>query len=143
MKKFILPLLVMTVALGSCNMANDDDYKNLSKDMCDCVNKNGKDLSDGMRDVLIKSGKDGSQMETLMQEHFMKDPAAAAQDISALEKIGTEMDACVADLEKKYDKIYTTDKEDEVKKKVLDILAKEKGCELTYALMQIGLREGK
>lgn len=143
MKKFILPLLVMTVALGSCNMANDDDYKNLSKDMCDCVNKNAKGMSDGMRDVLIKSGKDGSNMEALMQEHMMKNPEQGMEDINALTKIGEGMDACVNDLEKKYKDIYTNDSEKEVQEKVIAILKAEKGCELTYALMQIGLREGK
>src|SRR5688572_247474 len=87
MKKFILPLLALTIALGSCNMANDDDYKNLSKDMCDCVNKNSKGLSTGMRDAIIKSSADGADMEAMMQEQVMKNPEQGMKDVEAIMQV--------------------------------------------------------
>ena len=96
MKKFILPLLVMTVALGSCNMANEDDYKNLATDMCDCVNKNVTGLSPEVRDIYVKYAEDPNQMQTKMQEYYMNHMDAAAKDMAVMEKVGENIDNCVS-----------------------------------------------
>lgn len=144
MKKIILPLVALTtLALGSCNMANDDDYKNLATDMCDCVNKNTKGLSPEMQDIFKNYANDPNMMQTKMQEYTMNNMEAAMKDMEKMEKIGTDIEACAKDLEKKYDNLYTADNEKEVEKKMIEILKKEKGCELTYALFQIASREGK
>jgi hypothetical protein len=142
MKKFILPLFVMTLALGSCNMANEDDYKNLAKDMCDCVNKHAAGLSDGMRETLIAASKDGADSEKLMGDQIMKDVEQGLKDQQALEKIGTEVETCISSLEKKYEDIYTDDTEAEIQKKIVAELKIAKGCELTHALIKISQKAG-
>ena len=143
MKKFILPLLVLTLALGSCNMANDDDYKNLSKDLCDCVNTNAKDLSPAMREAIIKSDASGSGIEQVMTEAMAKDPEQGMKDYTAIMTLVNGMGTCVKDLEKKYKDIYTNDSEAEMQKKLLEVFKQEKGCDLTYAIMKMGLEEQK
>ena|SRR6218665_551298 len=142
MKKLILPLLVMTAALGSCNMANEDDYKNLATDMCDCVNKNVTGLSPEVRDIYVKYAEDPNEMQTKMQEYYMNHMDAAAKDMAAMEKVGENIDKCVEKLEKKYEDLYTSDDKKEVENKIVKILATEKGCELTHALFTIASREG-
>lgn len=142
MKKFIFPLFIMTLTLGSCNMANDDDYKNLAKDMCDCVNKHATGLSDGMRNVLIESGKDGADGAKLMEEYYKKDLEQGLKDQQALEKIGVESDECITNLQKKYADINTNDSEAEVQNKLIAELKKQKGCELTHALIKISQKAG-
>jgi len=141
MKRFILPLLGLTLALGSCNMANDDDYKNMSKDMCDCVNKNSNGISAGMRDAIIKASKDGANMESLVQEQVMKDPEQGMKDVEAIMGLAEGMEKCGTDLETKYKDVYTNDTEKEVQDKLMKIIETEKGCEFTAALMKIGMKE--
>lgn len=141
MKKFILPLLGLTLALGSCNMANDDDYKNMAKDMCDCVNKHADGISDGMRDAIINSSKDGANMEAVVQAQVMKDPEQGMKDVEAIMAVAEGVDQCGKDIEKKYKDVYTSETEKEVQDKLIKVLEKEKGCEFTYALMKIGMKE--
>lgn len=143
MKKLILSLLVLTLALGSCNMANDDDYKNLSKDLCDCVNKNAKDISPKMREAIIKSDASGAGIEKVMSDAITNDPVQGMKDYNAIMALVNGMGTCVNDLEKKYKDIYTNDTEAEMQKKLMDIFKAEKECDLTYAIMKMGLEEQK
>lgn len=141
MKKFILPLLGLTLALGSCNMANDDDYKNMAKDMCDCVNKHADGLSAGMREAIIASSKDGANMEAVVQAQVMKDPEQGMKDVEAIMAVAEGVEQCGKDIEKKYKDVYTDKTQTEVEKKLIDVLKAEKGCDFTYALMKIGMKE--
>lgn len=119
--------------------ASREDYVELAQDMCGCVESNAKGLSPGMREVLIKSGYDPSQMEALMQEFMMEHLEEGMNDIEVLQNIGDGMDKCVNKLSKKYKNIYSHQTEEEIQAMLVDILGEEKGCELTYALMMIGL----
>ena len=141
MKKLILSLLVLTLALGSCNMANDDDYKNLAKDLCDCVNKNSKDISPKMREAIIMSAENGKDFEKVLTEAITEDPAGGMKDYNAVMALMKSMGTCVKDLEKKYKDIYTADTEDEMQKKLMDVFKAEKNCDLTYAIMKKGLEQ--
>ncbi|MDF3027318.1 MAG: hypothetical protein K0S23_1625 [Fluviicola sp.] len=144
MKKLLLLLTVSSAVLvTSCNMANDADYDAMATDMCDCVNKSSDGISDNMKDAIIKSEKDGTDMQAAMTEVMMKDLKTGMADAQAMIDLGKDMETCSKDLEKKYDKVYTSESEEEVIEKILTTLKAKKGCEFTYALMKMGAKEMK
>jgi len=144
MRKLILPLLVMVVGLGSCNMANDDDYKNVADDMCNCVNKNVTGLSKEFKEIYSKYGAgDQATLEAKMQEYMMNDFEGAMKDMGQMEQVGAKIETCMKDSKKKYKELYTSDNEKEVQNKVLKELKDAKGCELSYALFSMGMKAGK
>lgn len=142
MKKIILLLSISGgVMLTACNMASDADYDAMAQDMCDCVNKSSKGISDEMKDAIVKSEKEGTNMEMAMQEVMMKDLEKGMADAQAMIDLGKEMEGCSKELEKKYDKVYTAESEDQVIEKILKTLKAKQGCEFTYALMKMGAKE--
>jgi hypothetical protein len=144
MKKLLLLLAVSgTVLVTSCNTATDADYDAMAQDMCDCVNKSSTGISDNMKDAIIKSEKDGTDMQAAVTEVMMKDLKTGMADAQAMQDLGMEMQDCSKDLEKKYDKVYTTETEDQVIEKLLNSLKAKKGCEFTYAIMKMGAKEMK
>ncbi|WP_343605645.1 hypothetical protein [Fluviicola sp.] len=144
MKKLILLLSISSAVLvTSCNMANDADYDAMAQDMCDCVTKSSKGISDEMKNAIIKSEKDGTDMQAAMTEIMMKDLEKGMADAQAMIDLGKDMEACSKDLEKKYDKVYTTEDQDVVIEKILNALKAKKGCEFSYALMKVGAKEMK
>lgn len=144
MKKLILLLSISSaVLLTSCNMASEADYDAMAQDMCDCVTKSSKGISDEMKNAIIKSEKDGTDMQAAMTEVMMKDLNAGMADAQAMIDLGKDMETCSKDLEKKYDKVYTTEAEDVVIEKILKALKAKKGCEFSYALMKVGAQEMK
>jgi len=144
MKKLLLILTVTSAVLvTSCNMANDADYDAMATDMCDCVNKSSGGISDNMKDAIVKSEKDGTDMQAAMTEVMMKDMKTGMADAQAMIDLGKDMEDCSKDLEKKYDKVYTSESESEVIEKILTTLKAKKGCEFTYALMKMGAKEMK
>ncbi|WP_430406595.1 hypothetical protein [Fluviicola sp.] len=144
MKKLLLILTVTSAVLvTSCNMASDADYDAMATDMCDCVNKSSSGISDNMKNAIVKSEKDGTDMQAAMTEVMMKDMETGMADAQAMIDLGKDMEDCSKDLEKKYDKVYTSESEDEVIEKILTTLKAKKGCEFTYALMKMGAKEMK
>jgi hypothetical protein len=144
MKKLLLLLAVSgTVLVTSCNTATDADYDAMAQDMCDCVNKSSTGISDNMKDAIIKSEKDGTDMQAAVTEVMMKDLKTGMADAQAMQDLGTEMQDCSKDLEKKYDQVYTTETEDQVIEKLLNSLKAKQGCEFTYAIMKMGAKEIK
>lgn len=144
MKKLLLLLAVSgTVLFTSCNTATDADYDAMAQDMCDCVNKSSTGISDNMKDAIVKSEKDGTDMQAAVTEVMMKDLKTGMADAQAMQDLGTEMQDCSKDLEKKYDKVYTTETEDQVIEKLLNSLKAKQGCEFTYAIMKMGAKEMK
>ncbi|MNU80953.1 hypothetical protein D3C71_706010 [compost metagenome] len=144
MRKLILLLAISSAVLvTSCNMASDADYDAMSKDMCDCVNKSSKGISDEMKAAIVKSEKDGTDMQAAMTEVMMKNLETGMADAQAMIDLGKEMETCSKDLEKKYDKVYTSESQDVVIEKILTALKAKKGCEFTYALMKMGAQEMK
>lgn len=141
MKKLLYPLagLALVVSVASCNMAGEEDYSALSKDMCDCVEKSTANMSDGMRTAVVDASKNGKDFQASLMEYMMKDPEAAQKDAEILGNMGTDLDKCGKDLETKYKDIYTNDTEKQVQDKLMKAMEKEKGCEFTYALMKIGM----
>src|SRR3989344_6011342 len=101
-KLFYILLAPVVLSLGACNMADDSDYENMANDICDCVNKNTDGISDGI--------------ETANQEIAMEDPAQAMKDAEEMMGLQANMTKCGEDLEKKYEKVYSSDTEAEVQK---------------------------
>lgn len=144
MKKLLLLLAVSSAVLvTSCNMASDADYDAMASDMCDCVNKSSDGISDEMKNAIIQSEKDGTSMEKAMTAVMMKDLEKGMADAQAMQELGTEMQSCSKDLEKKYDQVYTSESEEQVIEKILKALKAKKGCEFTYAIMKMGANEMK
>jgi hypothetical protein len=82
-------------------------------------------------------------MEKALTAVMMKDLEKGMADAQAMQELGTEMQDCSKDLEKKYDQVYTSESEDEVIEKILSALKAKDGCEFTYAIMKMGAKEMK
>lgn len=141
MKRFLYPIacLAFVAAVSSCNMAGNDDYENLSNDMCACVNESSKGVSKEMKDAFVDAEKSGKNVESIVSDMAAKDPTKAMEDATALMELGTKMEKCGADLEKKYKDIYTTDSEKQVQDKLIAALKDHKDCAFTYAIIKLGM----
>lgn len=140
MKKLIYPIACLAlVAVSSCNMAGNDDYENLSNDMCACVNDASAGVSDEMKNTIVNAEKNGQDIQTAIGEMAAKNPEKAMADGTKMMEIGPKIEKCAKDLEVKYKDIYTTDNEKQVQEKLLETFKGNKGCEFTYALMKLGL----
>lgn len=137
-KLLILPVLAM--ALFACNVASDEDYSNMAKDTCDCVNETTKDISDRGMSIIINSDGDVAKMQQDLMEYAMDDPTSAASDGSAMQTFGTEFPACMEKLEKKYENVYSAESEEEVQEKIMEKLRALKNCSNAAKLMEVGLK---
>ncbi|NDB34996.1 MAG: hypothetical protein EB023_06545 [Flavobacteriia bacterium] len=136
---FFLSLAVLMAVLFACNMASGDDYDNLAVDMCACINKSSSNISPTMKNAIINSNGDQEKMMEGIQATMGDNPEQAMTDAIALESMGKETEKCISSLEKKYDKIYTTDKDEVVQQKLLNALEKSADCKFTYAILKIGM----
>jgi hypothetical protein len=136
---FFLTLAVLMTVLFACNMASSDDYDNLAVDMCACINKSSSNISPAMKTAIINSNGDQEKMMVGIQATMSDNPEQAMTDATALESMGKETEKCISSLEKKYDHIYTADKEDVVQQKLLKALEKSADCKFTYAILKLGI----
>lgn len=141
MKPLIYFVFTFFIVMTSCdNIADDEDYNNAATDMCDCVNKNTSDISDDMKNALIQGANSGKKMEEIFTSLTSnKEPEKFMGDVIKLGESAPKMEKCFKSLEKKYDKIYTRDSQEEVMKKMMETLKNKKSCEWTYAMMKIGM----
>jgi len=140
MKKALI--FVATIAvLYACNLAGDDDYKMIAKDLCDCTNKTSSGVSPKMKKAIIDASKNGGNMEESMKKMAEDDLTTLMNDTEGLMKYSSDFEKCVKDLEKKYDKLKTMDGDKEIQDKFLKALEESSNCELTTAMMKIGLKE--
>ncbi|XOV66839.1 MAG: hypothetical protein ACFHU9_14530 [Fluviicola sp.] len=137
-KLLILPVLAM--ALFACNMASDEDYKNMAQDVCDCINKSAGGVSDKGMDIILDSGGDQQKIMDGFQSYAMEDMAGATADMQAFEKFGSEAGTCIENLKDKYDDVYTSDNEEEVQDKMLEAMKGLKGCGDSYKLLDMSLK---
>lgn len=139
MNKIVL-FSAIALVFASCNMASDADYKNMASDMCDCFNGVQKDLSPKAQSIIIESAGDEEKLTAAFEEYATEDPTAAMDDAVVLQGLenGEAID-CINKLEKKYDKVYSLDSEEEVQAKVAKVLEGMKGCEFTLAIMKMGM----
>ena len=138
--KTVLFVFSMTLVLSACNMANEEDYKNMATDMCGCVNDATANLSDEGKKIIIASGENGTNLSADLLEYGQKDPVQAMQDNIVMASLGEiESMDCVKNLEKKYADVYSTDSEKEMQEKLVKVMGDIKECQLTYSLMKTAL----
>jgi hypothetical protein len=144
MKKIFLTLTIASgLMLGACNMADDADYDAMATDMCDCVNKSSGGISAGTKDAIVTAVKENRNIETAMSEMMEKNPEQTMADANAMMELSTNMESCISGLEKKYDKVYSAESEDQVMNRILETLKDKNGCDFAYALMKLGKEEMK
>jgi hypothetical protein len=140
MKKVILFTAGLAL-LSACNLAGDKDYKMIAKDLCDCSNKSSSLVSPKMQKAIITASKNGGNIEAAMQKMAEEDPTALLADTEGLMKYAADFEKCTNDLEKKYDDLKTMDEDKEIQDKFIKAFEESSNCELTTAMMKIGLRE--
>ena len=95
-------------------------------------------ISDGMKTAIVDAIDSGKDVETAVQEFAMQDPAQAMKDAEEMMGLEAGMTKCGEDLEKKYENVYSSDSEEEVQKKLVETLQKNKSCKFTYAMYKLG-----
>lgn len=128
-KLLILPVLAM--ALFACNMASDEDYDNMAKDMCDCVDKSLEGMSDRGKQIMTDSDGDDAKIQEGFMSYAMEDSEAASADMNVLAGMAASLQKCGEGLESKYDNVYTTDSEEEREKKLVEAVNRLDGCKIT------------
>ena len=125
LKNLIATIFVATL-LSSCGGGKSE--------ICNCAD---------MALKMIKEAKEANGDQEKMMEGIQAtmgdNPEQAMTDAIALESMGKETEKCISSLEKKYDKIYTTDKDEVVQQKLLNALEKSADCKFTYAILKIGM----
>ena len=138
--KTLLFITTILIGLSGCNRADDADYTEIADEMCGCFNEATAGLSEEGRNVIIKAGKSDIDFEIALTEYAQEEPVKGMQDNLVLMHLGEQAFVdCMSDIQTKYDEVYTTDSEDEVLQKVIKIMQKNKGCDLTYAIIKNGL----
>lgn len=138
--KTLLFITTILIGLSGCNRADDADYTEIADEMCGCFNEATAGLSEEGRNVIIKAGKSDIDFEIALTEYAQEEPVKGMQDNLVLVQLGEQAFVdCMTDIQMKYDEVYTTDSEDEVLQKVIKIMQKNKGCDLTYAIIKNGL----
>lgn len=142
MKKLVFLFAVSSaLLLTSFLYKGNPDYTEMAQDICDCVNQSSNGVPNQLKDLFIQSVKDGKNLETVLTDYILEDPTARTPDVEALVELGEKMEICSQDLEEKYSHVYSTETEDEVIEKVITALKAKEGCEFTYAIMLLGIRE--
>jgi hypothetical protein len=129
------------VLFSACNFAGEEDYKNVAKDLCDCAAKSSSAISPGMNKAIVDMSKTGGDIEAVMKTRAEADPMMAIKDAEGLMSYATTLQKCTKDLEGKYKNLQTLDQDKDVQDKMLKAFEEQKGCELTAAMMKLGLKE--
>jgi hypothetical protein len=130
----------LTLVMTACNLAGSDDYANMARDTCDCVNKHSSALSEDFKNLVINSNGDMTKFQNGMTEYMEQNPEKAMELGESASKFGTDFEACMETLKKKYDNVYSHEDEKTVQNKLMDALKSDGDCKFTYALMKIGLQ---
>ncbi len=126
---------------SACNLAGEEDYKNVAKDLCDCASKSSSAISPEMNKAIVDVSKTGGDIEGAMKARAEADPMMAMKDAEGLMNYANALQKCTKDLEGKYKDLETLDQDKEVQDKMLKAFEAQKGCEFTAAMMKIGLKE--
>ena len=117
--------------------------KKATAELCDCVNASLTGMSPKVRQILIDASKSANPVVVLTTE-LQKINSEEEQERLATEfqkfESDPAMQRCSEDVTKKYG-IDENNKESQ--QKVLKAAAENKACEVTYALMKIGLQYEK
>lgn len=135
---FLIPAIAFAVT--SCNFANEEDYENLAKDACDCVNQATEGLSPRAKEILADSDGDMDKFQKGFEEYSNEDPMAALADATEMQKLADgSFESCINGLEKKYEDLYSTKSEEEIQQKILETLDGMDDCRTSAAIMRAGM----
>jgi len=139
--KTLLFISTLLIGLASCNVASDEDYENMAGDMCECINSSTEGLSTGMVDAIVDAAKSDVDILEAIQEYTLENLETSVADGQILEDAFGNMETgCMKDLETKYEDLYSMESEAELQDKLLKILEKKDGCDLTFAIFKIGVQ---
>lgn len=142
MKKiFILPLL--SLALFSCNMADDKDYESMAKDLCRCFDESLDGISERGENILIESAGNDFNFQEEFDLYQKEDAQGAVNDMLILANLETSLNTCGEKLKKKYENVYSNESEEEVLKRIIDKLNDLDGCEIAKIAMNAAYQEEK
>lgn len=139
MKRFLLFLCLGM--LGTSFAQSEKDWQNLSKDYCKGFNKCIKGLSETTRDALVDSGETGASLEELFVNAMTNDPTGFQKDVEILVELPISLLELTSTLGKKYEGVFNGATVDEIDQQYLKRLKGMKGCEVSRAMIQIGIRE--
>lgn len=138
--KSLLFITTLLVGLSACNMADDGDYEGMASDMCGCFNDATAGLSDEARKIVEDAGKNDENAQDALMGYIENNPIEGMKDIEVLAGLEeSDFMACLSELEKKYDDVYTTETEAEVQDKLIEVMKDVDGCALTYAFVKAGM----
>lgn len=138
-KLLILPALALM--LFSCGGGDsEENFKALSKDACDCVNKSTEQLSPEMIKVLEDSDGDQQKMQELMGEYAAANPTQAMEDATLMQgDMMNTMVSCLDDVQKEYADSFEGLTDKEVQEKMLVELKSMDGCKSSYTLVKMAI----
>ncbi len=141
MKTFLYTIFIAlsgtTFAQETKSEDHKKEYKAMALEMCGCVNSNSTDLSKEMRKAIVQGVKDGNMAEAV-QKQALKDTEQGKKDIDALLRLPEAMEPCMSAVELKYNYLYLLDGHKVVQEEVKKAMAKNKKCDLCYALTIVG-----
>lgn len=141
MKKYVYVTLIAGFTIGSCNLADKDDYANVAEDMCSCLNSKSEDISQGMKTAIIDAVEKNQTIEHAMEAYALQNPDSMENDIIAMAQLGESFEACGVDLEVKYKDLYTNDSDKEIQRRLLEALNKNQKCKWTAAITKAGMQD--
>ena len=141
-KLLILPVLAM--ALFACNMASEEDYNNMAKDTCDCIEGSMEGMSDRAKGIIGDSDGDPTKIQQGFASYMLEDPTAAGEDYKVMAAMESSTSECMEKMEKKYDNIYSADSEEERMEKLMDAVNKlDDGCKVSKVILKMGYEAQK
>ncbi|MFM7725983.1 MAG: hypothetical protein ACKO7B_04725, partial [Flavobacteriales bacterium] len=123
-------------SLASCNVADKDDYARVAEDICGCVNSKSEDISQGMKTAVIDAVENNQEIEASIDAFAEENPDQALKDGLAMMELGERIEGCIADLETKYKDLYSNESDEEIERRLLEALRKNKECKWTHALIK-------
>lgn len=132
------------MSLFACNMASQEDYDNMAKDMCGCVEESLEGMSDRGKQIMEDSDGDDVKMQEDFMAYMIEDSEGAEADMMVLGKMRLSLTSCGEKLEKKYDDVYSNESEDEIMKKLVEAVNNlDDGCKITKILINAGYEASK
>lgn len=137
-KLLILPALALM--MFSCGTDTEENFKALSKDACDCVNKSTKELSPEMIKVLEDCEGDQAKMQELMGEYASDNPTQAMADATLMQgEMMNEMVTCLDGVQKEYADSFEGMSDTEVQEGMMEQLKVMDGCKSSYTLVKMAI----
>lgn len=140
----VLIIIAASLFIYSCKSA-DSQVPAISTDMCNCFKTIEESMKPEVRAIFEEVAKSDDPQSKLMEGMKTLTPELAnelGEQLSSVGRNTSPIGKCMKELEKKYDKLYTKDK-DGVMQKVVKELSSKDGCNVSAALLSIGIKAKK